>query len=398
MSTPRLPIVAFGPNPWEGFWMNRQQLLSRLGRRGWPVVYTIGPMTVWERGGPRWQQADWLSRGVAMDGVVVDRPGRLAARWPKLPLWDQAVYRLHARHLLKLAGLRPGQRGILFFFHPDFVPYIAWMGQPHVAFHAFDMYAQMTPGWTESQMQQEAWLCRRADLLTTISDTVRQAMPPPGPEKARILLNGTDIDTVLAADHQPCPADLAAIPRPRIGYVGQITPKIDFRTILEVARQRPQWHWALVGNVKIADRPQTDWEIRAKADLEACRAMPNIHFLGVKPYGELPVYIRHMDVNTIIYRAEPGWWAAGYPQKLHDYLGSMVPLVSPAFATLRELSGVVGLVEDDVSSWIGALQRAIREGGPGDPGERRAIAMENSWDRRVDLLEEWLFEMVSRVS
>jgi hypothetical protein len=46
----KLPIVAFAPHPWkESEWMNRQQLLSRMGKRGWPVIYSQGAMDIWQR-------------------------------------------------------------------------------------------------------------------------------------------------------------------------------------------------------------------------------------------------------------------------------------------------------------------------------------------------------------
>ena len=37
--------------------MNRQQLLSRLAQRGWPVTYSTGALSVWERGSAQWKAA-----------------------------------------------------------------------------------------------------------------------------------------------------------------------------------------------------------------------------------------------------------------------------------------------------------------------------------------------------
>ena len=42
-------IIAFDINPWQGPWMNRQQLLSRLAQRGWNIVYSKGQCTLWDR-------------------------------------------------------------------------------------------------------------------------------------------------------------------------------------------------------------------------------------------------------------------------------------------------------------------------------------------------------------
>jgi hypothetical protein len=52
---------------------------------------------------------------------------------------------------------------------------------------------------------------------------------------------------------------------------------MDTELMAEVARLRPGWHWVLLG---------------LKSNLVRISA-PNIHFLGSKPYRDLPRYIRH---------------------------------------------------------------------------------------------------------
>ena len=70
------PILAFAPNSWHSSWKNRQQLLSRLAARGWPVIYSTGALSVWDRDKPQWAEAGWRGGFVEADGVLVDRPGR----------------------------------------------------------------------------------------------------------------------------------------------------------------------------------------------------------------------------------------------------------------------------------------------------------------------------------
>lgn len=44
--------------------------------------------------------------------------------------------------------------------------------------------------------------------------------------------------------------------------------------------------------------------------------------------------------------------------------------------------------------WIEALERAHNSGGRGTIAERRAVALMNTWDQRVDLLEAGLRKMI----
>jgi glycosyltransferase involved in cell wall biosynthesis len=183
---------------------------------------------------------------------------------------------------------------------------------------------------------------------------------------------------------------LAGIPRPRIGYCGTISAKIDFELLLKVAMARPNWHWVLLGEESyLQSAPDAGW---MKA-WNAFRALPNAHYLGSRSFDEIAAYASHMDVNTICYRTEgAGWWSFGSPNKLHESLASGKPLVATPLETVRPFEHVVRLAVT-AEDWIEAIRHALEGGGTGTPAERRAVAWQNTWERRVDVLEDWLFEM-----
>src|SRR5512144_530999 len=93
----RTTILAFGAYDWDAYWQTRQQVLSRLGSRGWRVGYTTPAMSIWERNGLRWRDSAWRSRAVDRDGVHIRYPGRLPALLHKLESWDRMIKRRHAR-------------------------------------------------------------------------------------------------------------------------------------------------------------------------------------------------------------------------------------------------------------------------------------------------------------
>jgi glycosyltransferase involved in cell wall biosynthesis len=208
---------------------------------------------------------------------------------------------------------------------------------------------------------------------------------------ARELPNAADVDSFIAAAGCECPADLAAIPRPRIGYAGAINIKIDLELVLEIARNRPGYHWAFLGACPLnEDGRDPLWE--------ACLRTPNIHYLGPKRHTEVSAYLHHMDVNVMCYRtAGGGWWIRGYPLKLHEQLAVGKPVVSAPLETVRPFANVVALAETP-AEWTAAIECALVSGGVGTPEQRRAIARQNTWDQRVDVLEGWLLEMLDRAS
>ena len=96
-------IFAFSNTDWRGIWMNRQHLLSRLARRGWPVVYSIGVMNIWKRESSAWRNAPLFARTETEDGILLDLPGRIPFIWPKLQGYRRWVMRQHMARLARKA-------------------------------------------------------------------------------------------------------------------------------------------------------------------------------------------------------------------------------------------------------------------------------------------------------
>lgn len=393
----RPPILAFAPHPWWNHWLSRQQLLSRLGQRGWPVIYSFGPLNVWYRHSDLWQQSPWLGWLESRDHVQVDHPGRFPPLWPKYPAWDQGVIRHHARRMLR--GLPASSvRPVAFLFHPTFEPWLKHLNPSHVVYHVFDAYRMMET-WTEAKAGMERRLIERADLITTSSKGMAVTLPWGGDKRARILNNGADAKRFLAAQGVGCPDDLAAIPQPRIGYVGSINPKLDLQMVLDLSTLRPDWHWVFIGPVYM--NGLTERDERARHLWQHCLARGNIHWLARKSLEEMPGYLNHLDVHVICYliaRDRQGlkedWVVHGYPTKLHECLATGKPVVAAAQQVIVDDFQRVVQVAESVQEWEEAINKALLGQGAGTAFERRQVALANTWDARVDQLEQWLLQTI----
>ncbi len=389
----RLPIVAMAPNSWLGPRMNRQHILSRLAARGWTVLYSTGALSISERHGQRWAEADWFRSAHRLEEVWVDRPGRLLPRWPRNHFWDRLAIREHARWL---KSSLPGTAHpfIAYVFHPSFWPYIEHLSPGFVVYHAYDAF-DLTDYWSVQLECDHASLARRADLRIASSSGIAMSFPEDVRASARVLPNGAEVERFISEEGCVCPADLANVPHPRIGYAGAINPKLDFKLVADIARKKPEWHWVLIGRLLLGgDVPTTSISPESWIDWQACEALPNVHYLGEKSFETVPKYLHHMDVNVMIYRTEgKGWWLRISPLKIHEQLAVGRPVVGAGLESICPFSDVLEVART-CDEWIAAIARALDSGGVGTPAERRAVALQNSWNSRIDLLESWLFEMV----
>lgn len=374
-------IIAFAPNDWNGVWVNRQQLLSRLSARH-TVVYSNGPWYSWDRVRPEWAAAPLLGGFAQEDGVWVDRAARVLIRNPRLAALDRLVVRTHARRLERRAA-GAGSR-ILHVFHPAYAQYAALIAHDVLVYHPYDWFERM-PGWTPAQEAGERELLAAADIVIATSEYLADRLARKWPRPVRVLHNGVDSDAYARAVHSgtPAPDDLAAIPRPRLGYVGSLQPHIDFELVRRLAQARPDWHFVFVG---IGTQEAATHDMPA---LAACRRLSNVHFLGQRPRQAVPSYAVNMDVNLIPWALGAGWVDAGSPNKLQEYLAAGAPVVSADLQTVRAYSGVLRIARGP-EEWAAAIASALAGDGPGSAGERRRVAAANSWDARVGRLEGWL--------
>ena len=277
--------------------------------------------------------------------------------------------------------------------HPSYYPYVDYLRADYLVYHVYDLYDHQ-PDWTSEWACFEKNLLSEADLAFAASEPMAQVLQQRAGRKVEVLLNGADVEVFQEAATKgvPAPADLAAIPRPRIGWVGSLHPQVDYGLIARLARRRTDWHFVFVGN-KV---PYT--EIDSEQHYQECARLPNVHFLGYRHRSEVPAYVVNMDANMICYRMDENrWHSVAYPLKLHEYLASGRPVVSVPIAALRGHENVMHFATTD-DEWESAIHQAVTHGGVATPAERMAISRDHSWDARAAQLLNWINGLPARKS
>ena len=124
------------------------------------------------------------------------------------------------------------------------------------------------------------------------------------------LEQAVDFEHFSRLQGEPAP-ELVGIPHPILGYFGTMDYVMDTELMAEVARLRPDWHWVMLG---------------LRSNLVRVSA-PNIHFLGSKPYRDLPRYIGQFDVCVLPWRETNTFTSYGSAIKVREYLATGKPVV-----------------------------------------------------------------------
>jgi len=159
--------------------------------------------------------------------------------------------------------------------------------------------------------------------------------------------------------------EISAIPHPVIGYMGGIDYLMDIALIEKVSRERPDWHWVLLG---------------LKSNLVNIDS-PNVHFLGSKPYSDLPAYIRHWDVCVLPWRQEHEVVKYGSAIKVREYMATGKPVVICAIYEYLKTPGL--RIYHSVEEFIALVEDALKNDTPRAKQIRRDAVRNCTWDQRA---------------
>jgi glycosyltransferase involved in cell wall biosynthesis len=289
---------------------------------------------------------------------------------------NAALLRRYVTRAIAKLGLR---RPLLWSFVPQAEVLIDVISPSQVLYYIDDDHAAKAGIDAASFLAAEARFARRADAVLAsapelvtrmreLNDNVHYA-----PNVADTRLFAT------ALEDGPIDPAVAALPGPRIVFIGAIlAAKIDIPLVVEVARSRPQWSFALVGPVGPGD-PRTD--------VSGLTGLPNVHMLGYRPYEQLPGVLRGADAAIVPYLLD-GEMRSVFPMKIYEYLAAGRPVVATPLDTLADVPDV--LQAATAGDFAARVQAAIDEDTPAARGERSQRAQAHSWESRLDQIAEAL--------
>jgi UDP-galactopyranose mutase len=265
---------------------------------------------------------------------------------------------------------------------PELVDQIGALGARGVVYDCIDNYSAYPQyGAIERArlVQYEHRLAARADLVVTLTTSVAARFPEAA-GRTHVVPLGVDLE-VFGRRPGPVPADLDRLPRPRLGLVSSLDERVDFDLLAQLAAAEPAWSIVLIGPV------------REGVDPGPIVRLPNVHFLGQKPFETMPDYVAGMDVSLIPYRLTE-WTAGIFPTKLFEYLAIGCPVVATNLPGLATYADVIELASD-ADEFIAACRRAATDCEPGAAARRRAVATQHSLEARCRALDDLIHSLAS---
>jgi glycosyltransferase involved in cell wall biosynthesis len=162
-----------------------------------------------------------------------------------------------------------------------------------------------------------------------------------------------------------------------LGYFGVIDERIDYELIAALADAR-DWHIVMVGPT-------------AKVDPAGFPQRPNLHWIGARPYADLPALTKGFSVCLMPFALNA---ATEYinPTKALEYMAAGRPVVSTALDEVRMNFGDVARVATSREEFVRFCVEEARE-----PSRRRIarglkLAAENTWEANIARMKRHMAE------
>lgn len=368
-----MDVLCFGQQNWDWCWTGKQQLMSRLAIRGHRVLYLD----------PDWRRsAEVVRPHQPLSHLGLRREGPRQLWVHTIPIHGALGFRA-SRHLARLALPRIAEHlgfrtPVACALHPTVLPRLdalRWTGLVYYAVDEHTAFGGMSEDDKQHHRQHEEAMVRRADVALAVSPRLQRRFAEHNAQ-SHVLENGADIDhfSPESLERRSSQPAVAGLPRPLLGFIGQVDERLDQDLLATLAERRPEWTILLVGRRK------------AGVDFSTLDPLPNVHMLGYQPYAALPEIARDVAVWLLPYRRTELTQACN-PLKVFEYLATGKPVVSVPLDGLGACREAVTLAEG--AAFEAAIERALAEPDAGRT-RRLSVAAENAWDARVDTLERHL--------
>ncbi|HEX8847645.1 MAG TPA: glycosyltransferase [Pyrinomonadaceae bacterium] len=387
-------IVCFGGEDW---WYHhphsKNHLMRRFARAGNRVIFvnsismglaSLKNKDLLPRVARKLKSYAKLARTTS-EGITVVSPAAL-------PFFGSATARAANRHLLRaqlgaLARRRGLKHPILWIAIPTAVDMIGHMNESLVVYQVSDKYDANTMDHATDPATIRRLHERALDAADLIFYSGRKLLEEAtqARERSYLLEQAVDFEhwSRVRKGELEVAAEVAEIPRPRIGYFGAIEPWLVDQELIKLAsRTRPAWHWVFIGNrsrgLEIED-------------------LPNVHFLPPVRYDELPRYAAGFDVCVLPWETEQAFTSYGSAIKVREYLATGKPVVIAPLPEYEPMKDVLRIARSR-DDFLTLVQEALDEKGDEGALARQASVKSGTWDARAEWVSDLIEEALAKKS
>lgn len=247
------------------------------------------------------------------------------------------------------------------------------IGESELIYYCVDEYTAFT-GAAKGLREIEEDLFRKSDLVIVSAEKLYESKKHFN-ANTFVIRHGVDFKNFRTALDQETkiPDEIKDLPKPIIGFHGLLADWVDFELIKKTAEHFSNGSVVLIGKITVD----------AERKIKILDGVKNIHFLGRKPYSELPAFCKAFDVALNPFEISELTLAAN-PLKVREYLAAGIEVVSTDIPEVRILDFC--RIGETHEGFIKQIEESLAN-PPSKTTVSDSIKAE-SWEARIDELRE----------
>lgn len=359
------PLIVYSHLRWDEIWRRPQHVMSRISRRR-RVLFVEEPMHAGSAMS-RWELREEGALQVATPFTPLETPGFGGEQEATLE-----------RMLRDLIAERGDHDHVAWLYTPMAVPLARAMSPRHVVYDCMEDLS-MLEGAPEEMAERERELLGWADVVFTGGPSLFRSRQNRHPNVHCLPSSADAAHFASARAGLEEPEVERELERPRLGYFGRLDERLDRGLLAALADARPEWSWVMIG-------PRTG------AHAQEFPERPNLHYLGARPYRELPAHAASWDVCLIPFAMTAATRFIS-PTKTLEYMAAERPIVSTPIPDVADLYADIVNIGATPEGFLAGCERALNEDGVARArriARMRDVLRRTSWEATVSTMESQL--------
>jgi glycosyltransferase involved in cell wall biosynthesis len=255
------------------------------------------------------------------------------------------------------------EQTILWISSPGNVSYIGKYQEDIVVYDVLDYPDYDFQAWKPHVNE----LLKKCHLVLTVSKPLYDYFGQ-FHSNVHLVRNAVNYENFAQIKNLAQPAEIKQLSKPIVGYYGALANWVDWELISLLALKNPSVSFVFVGPVigmNAQDLPQ----------------LPNLYFLGRKPYSDLINYAQWFNVCIFPFKKTSMTMYVN-PVKVYEYLAMGKPVVATDIPEIVEMGPIVSAAKDS-EDFNQALFSCLSDDSPSAIAKRKFFAYENTWEKRV---------------
>jgi glycosyltransferase involved in cell wall biosynthesis len=290
---------------------------------------------------------------------------------PTSKLWvrkiNARVVATQIRLVLRIVGIR---RWFTWVTVPTASDVLEVLPESTTIFNRSDAFSKFPEACEEFIRSCEEKLLKNSDLTLYVNRKLM--VEDTGPENRKHYLgHGVEYDRFagVSGNGSVVHPELAEFKRPIVGFFGALDDyTVDLQLLKFAARSLPDMSFVLIG--------------LSTLDISDLTSLPNVHYLGFKPYAEIPRFGASFDVGIMPW-LQNDWIDYCNPIKLKEYLALGIPIVTTPIPQAEEYPGLLSVARTP-QQFVAAIRTSVTSNDKDLKRLRRKAVEKDSWRYKAD--------------